>query len=154
MRIRYWRLGITDVLEANYPLEKVNHWDIKCIIGEYQHFGVFWFKYGTPYDKEPIHGICFYYNEIPQKTVLDLADFLKAKFDGEVLSRQNRVFLQGSEEFADPLSIGKLANELSLKFNAQVEITIEFEKVTQEEKEEKNNLNLPLNKALPIVGQD
>ncbi|MGA7043398.1 MAG: hypothetical protein WCF03_02085 [Nitrososphaeraceae archaeon] len=153
MRIRYWRLGITDVLGANYPAEKVSHWDIKCVVGEYQHFGVFWFKYGTPFDKEPVHGICFYYNEIPQKTVLDLADFLRSKFGGKVLHRQTRTFLQGSQEFADPRSIGNLANELSLKFNVPVEITIEFEKVTQKEKEE-NDLDLPANKALPIVGPD
>jgi hypothetical protein len=153
MRIRYWRLDITEVLKANYPVEKVNHWDIKCTIGEYQQFGVFWFKYGTPYDKEPIHGICFYYNEIPQQTVLDLIDFLKSKLDGKVLYKQTRVFLQDSKEFADSQSIGKLATELSLKFNVTIEITIEFEKVTEKEKVE-NSLDLPSNKALPIVGPD
>jgi hypothetical protein len=153
MRIRYWRLGIIEVLEANYPVEKVNHWDIKCMLGEYQHFGVFWFKYGTPFDKEAVHGICFYYNEIPQKTVLDLVDFLQSKFGGKVLDRQARIFLQGSKEFADPRSIGNLANELSLKFNIPVEVTIEFEKVTQKEKEE-TDLGLPSSKALPIVGPD
>lgn len=153
MRIRYWRLDITEVLKANYPVEKVNHWDIKCTIDEYQQFGVFWFKYGTPYDKEPIHGICFYYNEIPQQTVLDLVDFLKSKLGGKVLYKQTRVFLQDSKEFADSQSIGKLATELSLKFNVTIEITIEFEKVTEKEKVE-NSLDLPSNKALPIVGPD
>jgi hypothetical protein len=153
MRIRYWRLDITEVLKANYPVEKVNHWDIKCTIGEYQQFGVFWFKYGTPYDKEPIHGICFYYNEIPQQTVLDLIDFLKSKLGGKVLYKQTRVFLQDSKEFAGSQSIGKLATELSLKFNITIEITIEFEKVTEKEKVE-NSLDLPSNKALPIVGPD
>jgi hypothetical protein len=153
MRIRYWRLDITEVLKANYPVEKVNHWDIKCTIGEYQQFGIFWFKYGTPYDKEPIHGICFYYNEIPQQTVLDLIDFLKSKLGGKVIYKQTRVFLQDSKEFADSQSVGKLATELSLKFDVTIEITIEFEKVTEKEKVE-NSLNLPSNKALPIVGPD
>jgi len=153
MRIRYWRLDITEVLKANYPVEKVNHWDIKCNIGEYQQFGVFWFKYGTPYDKEPIHGICFYYNEISQQTVLDLIDLLKSKLGGKVLYKQTRVFLQGSKEFADSQSIGTLATELNLKFNVTIEITIEFEKVTEKEKV-KNSLDLPSNKALPIVGPD
>ena len=153
MRIRYWRLNTTEVLKANYPVEKVNHWDIKSTIGEYQQFGVFWFKYGTPYDKEPIHGICFYYNEIPQQIVQDLIDFLQAKLGGKVLYRQTRVFLQGSKEFADSQSIGRLATELSLKFNVTIEITIEFEKVTEKEKVE-NSLELPSNKALPIVGPD
>ncbi|HEU4984617.1 MAG TPA: hypothetical protein VFT58_03165, partial [Nitrososphaera sp.] len=27
MRVRYWRLGITDVLDSAYPAEKANHWD-------------------------------------------------------------------------------------------------------------------------------
>ena len=153
MRIRYWRLGITDVLEAKYPVEKANHWEIKCILDEYQHFGVFWFRYGTPYDKEPVHGICFYYNEIPKKIVQDLTEFIHLKFGGKVLYRQTRVFLHGSKEFADPKSIGTLANELSLKFSVPVEITIELEKVTDKEQQE-SSFNLPSSKALPIVGPD
>jgi hypothetical protein len=113
--------------------------------GEYQHFGVFWYKFGTPYDKEPVHGICFYYNEIPQKTVEELIELLHSKFGGKILYRQTRVFLQGSKEFADPKSVATLANELSLKFNSPVELTIEFEKVTKEE-QENNTYNLPSGK--------
>ena len=56
-------------------------------------------------------------------------------------------------KFSDPQTIGKLANEISVKFNGPVELTIEFEKVTAEE-QEKNLFNLPANKALPIVGPD
>ena len=153
MRVRYWRLGITDVLEARYPIEKANHWEIKCILGEYQQVGIFWFKYGTPYEKEPVHGISFYYNEIPSKILQEMIDFLHSKFGGKVLYRQTRVFLYGSKEFADPKSIGILANELSIKFNAPVEISIEFEKVIEKEREQ-NTFNLPPSKALPIVGPD
>ncbi len=153
MRLRYWRLGITDVLSAKYPQEKANHWEIKCMQGEYQHFGVFWYRYGTPYDKEPVHGICFYHNDIPKETIGDLTNFLSSQFGGKVLSKQSRVFLQGSKEFADAENLGKLANEISLHFKSPVELTIEFEKVTKDEQE--NNLfNLPTNKALPIVGPD
>ena len=153
MLLRYWRLGITDVLSATYPPEKANHWEIKCMQGQYQHFGVFWFRYGTPYDKEPVHGICFYYNDIPQTSVKELLDFLLSRYGGKILYRPSRVFLQGSKEFADPQSVGVLANDISLKFNSPVEITIEFEKVTKEE-QENNKFNLPPNKALPIVGPD
>jgi hypothetical protein len=46
-----------------------------------------------------------------------------------------------------------LANQLSLKFNSPVEISIEFEKITEEEKQQ-NSLSLPTTKALPIVGPD
>jgi len=153
MRLRYWRIGIPDLAEANYPIEKVNHWEIKCMQGEYQHFGVFWYRYGTPFDKEPVHGICFYYNEISLPVVQALTDFLLSKFGGKILYRKTRVFLQGSNEFSDPKSIGILAQEISLKFNAPIEITIEFEKVTKEEQDQ-NTFNLPPNKMLPIVGSD
>jgi hypothetical protein len=153
MRVRYWRLVITDVLSADYPAEKANHWDIKCMQGEYEHFGVFWYRYGTPFDKEPVHGICFYFNDVPQKTVQDLAAFLQGKFGGQLLYRQNRGFLQGSKEFADARSVGVLANELSLKFNAPVELTLEFEKATKDDVD-KESWKLPAGKALPIPGPD
>jgi hypothetical protein len=39
------------------------------------------------------------------------------------------------------------------KFNAPTEITIEFEKVTQQEQEQ-NAFNMPPKKSLPIVGTD
>src|SRR5919107_2036087 len=151
MRVRYWRLNITEVLNAAYPAEKANHWDIKCMQGEYEHFGVFWYRYGTPFDKEPVHGICFYYNDIPQKRVDELASFLQSKFGGKLLSLHSRGFLQGSKEFVDAKSIGMLANELSLRFNAPVELTIEFEKMSKEEVDQES-FKLPASKALPITG--
>jgi hypothetical protein len=153
VRVRYWRLGITDALSASYPVEKVNHWDIKCMQGQYEHFGVFWYRYGTPFDKEPVHGLCFYFNDVPKKTIDDLATFLQSKFGGQLLYRQSRGFLQGSREFADGKSIGMFANELSLRFNAPVELTIEFEKATKEEVEQEL-FKLPSSKALPIPGPD
>jgi hypothetical protein len=153
MRLRYWRLTAEDVLEAAYPPEKANHWEIKCMQGEYQHFGVFWYRYGTPFDKEPIHGICFYYNEIPEDSIQMLKDFLSNKVGGTPIRRKTRVFLQGSQEFSDPRAIGILAKEISTKFSAPAEVTIEFEKVTQQEQEE-NVFNMPPKKALPIVGID
>ncbi|HEX6646740.1 MAG TPA: hypothetical protein VF047_06135 [Nitrososphaeraceae archaeon] len=153
MRIRYWHLTISEILKARYPIERVNHWEIKCLYGEYEHFGIFWYKYGTPFDKEPVHGICFYHNEIPEKIVNELANYLISKFGGKILRRQSRVFLEGSKEINDSYNIGQLANEISLKFSIPVEITLEFEKVTKEEVDD-NSFNFPLKKALPIVGSD
>lgn len=153
MRVRYWHLNIQETLESTYPVEKINHWEIKCLCGEYQHFGVFWFKYGTPLDKEPVHGICFYYNEIEKRTIEDLIQYLTKRFGGKTLFRQTRVFLSGSKVIFDPGSIGRLANDLSLKFTAPVEITIELEKVSDEEITA-NKFNFPPKKALPIVGKD
>ena len=153
MRVRYWHLNIQDILECKYPLDKINHWEIKCLYKEHRHFGVFWFKYGTPFDKEPVHGICFYYNEIEEKTTRELTEYLLALFGGKILFRQTRVFLKGSKVIFDPKSIANLANELSLKFNVPVEITIELERVADEDITE-NNFNFPSKKALPIVGKD
>ena len=152
MRIRYWRLNFDDMRNGSYPIENVNHWEIKCLQGEYQHFGVFWYKYGTPFDKEPVNGICFYYNEIPIDTVKDIAEFLRSKYGGNISYRQTRAFLQGSKEFADRQSIINLAEELSSKYNAPIEMTIEFEKIEKDTHEKV--ITFPPNKALPIVGPD
>jgi hypothetical protein len=111
MRIRYWHLTIPEILNARYPLDKVNHWEIKCLYGEHEHFGIFWYKYGTPFDKEPVHGICFYYNEIPENIIKELTNYLVAKFGGKILRRQSRVFLEGSKEINDSYNISQLANE-------------------------------------------
>jgi hypothetical protein len=153
MRIRYWHLTISEILNARYPIDKLNHWEIKCLYGDHEHFGIFWYKYGTPFDKEPVHGICFYYNEIPENIIKELTHYLVAKFSGQILRRQTRVFLEGSKEINDSSNIGQLANEISLKFSIPVEITLEFEKVTKEEVDD-NSFNFPQKKALPIVGID
>ena len=153
MRVRYWHLTIPETLNAKYPLDKGNHWEIKCLYGDYEHFGVFWYKYGTPFDKEPIHGICFYYNEIPENIINELTDYLVSKFGGKILRRQTRVFLEGSKEVNDSNTIGNLANEISLKFSIPVEITLEFEKISKEEVDN-NTFNFPSKKGLPIVGID
>ncbi|TLX99357.1 MAG: hypothetical protein E6K92_10340 [Thaumarchaeota archaeon] len=78
---------------------------------------------------------------------------MQSKFGGQLLFRAARGFLQGSKEFADAKSVGMLANELSLKFNAPVELTLEFEKATKEEVEQES-FKLPASKALPITGPD
>jgi hypothetical protein len=153
MRIRYWRLGISEVMKAEYPENKVNHWEIKCMMGDYQHFGVFWYRYGTPFDKEPIPGICIYYNEVPRLTVEEIVQLLHMNYGGNIIYRQTRAFLRGSKEFAAADEIGTLANQLSLNFNCPAEISIEFERITEEEKV-RQSVSLPSSKALPIVGPD
>lgn len=152
MRVRYWRLNLDELRNGKYPIENVNHWEIKCLQGEYEHFGVFWYKYGTPFDKEPVNGLCFYYNDIPIEKVKDIADFLTSKFGGKISYRQTRGFLQGSKEFADNQSIANLAQELSIRYNAPIEMTIEFEKIDKETQDKV--ISLPEKKALPIAGPD
>jgi hypothetical protein len=151
MRIRYWRLTIEDLFVATYPLERANHWEIKCLQGEYEHFGVFWYRYGTPYDKEPVHGLAIYYNDVPKNIVDELIEMLHDNFGGEILRRQSRVFLNGSKEFTAPHEIAKLANEISKRFKGPVEITIEFEEISKDDRQE-NLINLPSSKLLEIPG--
>ena len=82
-----------------------------------------------------------------------MIEYLSSNFGGKILRRQTRVFLEGSKEVFDPNAIGRLANEISLKFSIPVEITLEFEKITKEEIDN-NRFNFPSKKALPIVGID
>ena len=152
MRVRYWRLSLKDLRDGTYPIDNVNHWEIKCLQGDHEHFGVFWYRYGTPFDKEPVNGICFYYNEIPVEKVKDIANFLSSKFGGHIAYRQTRAFLQGSKEFADKQSIAQLAEELSTRYNAPIEMTLEFERIDKDQQEK--IITLPSSKALPIVGPD
>jgi hypothetical protein len=151
MRIRYWGLTIEDLLLATYPLERANHWEIKCHQGEYEHFGVFWFRFGTPYDKEPVYGLATYYNDVQKDKINELTEMLHTRFGGEILHRQNRVFLNGSKEFTDPREIAKLANDISERFRGPVEITIEFEKISKDDRQE-NLIKLPQSKLLEIPG--
>ena len=151
MRIRYWGLTIEDLLLATYPLERANHWEIKCYQGEYEHFGVFWFRFGTPYDKEPVYGLATYYNDVQKDKINELTEMLHTRFGGEILHRQNRVFLNGSKEFTDPREIAKLANDISERFRGPVEITIEFEKISKDDRQE-NLIKLPQSKLLEIPG--
>jgi hypothetical protein len=151
MRIRYWRLTTEDLLQATYPLERANHWEIKCLQGEYEHFGIFWYKYGTPYDKEPIHGLAIYYNDVPKNKVDELIEMLHDSFGGEILRRQSRVFLNGSKEFTDPLEIAKLAVDIGVRFKGPVEITLEFEEISNADRQE-NIIKLPSSKLLEIPG--
>jgi hypothetical protein len=151
VRIRYWRLTVEDLSLATYPSERVNHWEIKCLQGEYEHFGVYWFRYGTPYDKEPVHGLAIYYNDIAQNKVDELTRMLHSNFGGEILRRQARVFLNGSKEFADPRELAKLAGDISARFKGPVEITLEFEEISEDDRQE-NLINLPPSKLLEIPG--
>ena len=63
------------------------------------------------------------------------------------------VFYRAQRSLRTEESIGRLANELSLRFSAPVEITIEFEKMTKEEIDQES-FKLPSSKALPITGPD
>jgi hypothetical protein len=151
MRVRYWRLSVEDMMKARYPPERAIHWEIKCIQGEYKHFGVFWFKYGTPYDKEPTHGLSAYYNDISQKKIEELIEMIHSKFGGDVLRRQTRVFFQGSKEITEAHEIGNLAAEISARFGGPVEITVEFDGIFKGD-QNRILINLPASKLLEVPG--
>ncbi|MGI0043502.1 MAG: hypothetical protein ACRD47_07305, partial [Nitrososphaeraceae archaeon] len=59
--------------------------------------------------------------------------------------------LNGSKEFADPREIAKLASDISVQFKGPVEITLEFEEISEDDRQE-NLINLPPSKLLEIPG--
>jgi len=151
-RDRYWKLTSDEVEKLNYNTQKVLNWEIKCIREPEENaefIGIFLYKHGTPFDYNPVKGISYYYNNIPRKDLPEITKFLKSKFGGEEKERGERVFLEGSKEFYDGKEIGQLAGELESKFKVKAAISIEFENLTEEEKEQ---ANLPPSKLLPVPG--
>ncbi|HLC09793.1 MAG TPA: hypothetical protein VJJ01_01605, partial [Nitrosopumilaceae archaeon] len=92
IRCRYWHLSIDELKKVTYDPKKVLVWEIKCSKDEAAHFGVFFYRNGTPWDYASIHGIVFYYNMISRDEVNRIAEFLKGKFGGEIKEKGERVF--------------------------------------------------------------
>jgi hypothetical protein len=61
------------------------------------------------------------------------------------------VFLNGSKEFTDPQEIAKLAIDIGDRFKGPVEITVEFEEISNADRQE-NIIKLPSSKLLEIPG--
>ena len=110
---------------------------------------MFLYKHGTPFDYNLIKGITYYHNNIERKEIPEISKFLKSKVGGEEKERGERVFLEGSKEFFSGKDVGHLAKELESKFKAKASISIEFENLTEDEKE---HAGLPTAKLLPVPG--
>ena len=114
---------------------------------EAKFIGVFLYKNGTPYDYESKKGIVYYYNNIDRDELPAITKFLKNKFNGNVIEKGERIFLEGSKEIYDAKDIANLAKELENELKANSIISMEFHDTTQEQLKE---WGFPEAKLLPI----
>ena len=149
-KFRYWKLDYADVEKLTYNSDNILNWEIKCIRepeDEAKFIGVFLYKNGTPLDYESKKGIVYYYNNIDRSELPGITKFLKNKFNGNVLEKGERIFLEGSKEIYEPIEIANLAKELESKLNAKSIISMELHDTTQEQLKE---WGFPEAKLLPI----
>ena len=149
-KFRYWKLTYDDVEKLTYEHSKILNWEIKCVRepeDEAKFIGVFLYKNGTPYDYESKKGIVYYYNNIERSELPSITKFLKNRFNGNVVEKGERIFLEGSNEIYDPKEIANLAKDLENELNANPIISIELHDTTQEQLKE---WGFPEAKLLPI----
>ena len=149
-KFRYWKLTYDDVEKLTYETSKILNWEIKCVRepeDEAKFIGVFLYKNGTPYDYESKKGIAYYYNNIDRDELPAITKFLKNKFNGNVIEKGERIFLEGSKEIYDAKDIANLAKELENELKANSIISMEFHDTTQEQLKE---WGFPEAKLLPI----
>lgn len=152
-RDRYWKLTADELEKINYNSEKLLNWDIKCVRepeDKAEFFGIFQYRHGTPLDYTSIKGIVYHHNNIPRNELSQITKFLKSKFGGKEIEKGERVFLEDSKEIYTGKEIAELAKDAEEKFNTKATITLEFEGLTEKEKEESL---LPASKLLPIPGR-
>ena len=111
-KFRYWKLTSEEVQKLNYNTDNVLNWEIKCIRepeDEAKFIGVFLYRNGTPYDYIAKKGIAYYYNNIDRSELPNITKFLKSKFNGKVIEKGERIFLDGSDEIYSSKDISNLA---------------------------------------------
>ena len=89
----------------------------------------------------------YYYNNIERKELPSITKFLKSRFNGDVVEKGERIFLEGSNEIYDPKDIAKLAKDLENELNANAIISMELHDTTQEQLKD---WGFPEAKLLPI----
>ena len=149
-KFRYWKLTSEEVQKLNYNTDNVLNWEIKCIRepeDEAKFIGVFLYRNGTQYDYIAKKGIEYYYNNIDRSELPNITKFLKSKFNGKVIEKGERIFLDGSDEIYSSKDISNLAKELEEKFKVKPIISMELNDTTQEEL---NEWGFPEAKLLPI----
>ena len=149
-KFRYWKLTYGDVEKLTYDSSKILNWEIKCIRepeDEAKFIGVFLYRNGTPHDYESKKGIVYYHNNIDRNELPAITKFLKNKFNGNIVEKSERIFLEGSKEIYEPRDIASLAKELEGELNANPVISMELDDTTQEELKE---WGFPEAKLLPI----
>ena len=149
-KFRYWKLTYGDVEKLTYNSDKILNWEIKCVRepeDEAKFIGVFLYRNGTPLDYESKKGIVYYHNNIERKELPSITKFLKDRFNGNILEKGERIFLEGSNEIYDPIDIANLAKDLENKLEAKSIISMELHDTTQEQLKE---WGFPEAKLLPI----
>ena len=149
-KFRYWKLTYGDVEKLTYNPDKILNWEIKCVREpevEARFIGVFLYRYGTPLDYDSKKGIVYYYNNIERKELPSITKFLKNRFNGNLVEKAERIFLEGSNEIYDPKEIANLAKDLENELNANPIISIELHDTTQEQLKD---WGFPEAKLLPI----
>ena len=149
-KFRYWKLTYGDVEKLTYDSSKILNWEIKCIRepeDEAKFIGVFLYRNGTPHDYESKKGIVYYHNNIDRNELPAITKFLKNKFNGNIVEKSERIFLEGSKEIYEPRDIASLAKELEGELNANPVISMELDDTTQEQLKE---WGFPEAKVLPI----
>ena len=152
-RSRYWKLTSDEVETFTYNEGKLLNWEIKAIREPNEDnifIGIFLFRNGTPFDYESIKGITYYYNNIQSSEVSNITKFLKNKFGGKEMKKGERIFLSGSKIIYSGKEIGSLTKEFDSKFNTKSIISLEFENLTDDERQESG---LPDSKLLPIASK-
>ena len=149
-KFRSWKLTYGDVEKLTYDSSKILNWEIKCIRepeDEAKFIGVFLYRNGTPHDYESKKGIVYYHNNIDRNELPAITKFLKNKFNGNIVEKSERIFLEGSKEIYEPRDIASLAKELEGELNANPVISMELDDTTQEQLKE---WGFPEAKLLPI----
>ena len=149
-KFRYWKLTYDDVEKLTYDPDKILNWEIKCVRepeNDAKFIGVFLYRNGTPHDYEAKKGIVYYYNNIERSELPSITKFLKNRFNGNVIEKGERIFLEGSDEIYEPKDIAVLAKDLENEFKANPIISMELHDTTQEELKE---WGFPEAKLLPI----
>ena len=149
-KFRYWKLTYDDVEKLTYNPDKILNWEIICVREpevEARFIGVFLYRYGTPLDYDSKKGIVYYYNNIERKELPSITKFLKSRFNGDVVEKGERIFLEGSNEIYDPKEIANLAKDLESELNANPIISMELHDTTQEQLKD---WGFPEAKLLPI----
>ena len=152
-RFRYWKLTSDDAKKLTHNPDKILNWEIKGVRKpeeDAKFIGIFLYRNGTPYGYDTLSGIVYYHNNIDRSELPNITKFLKNRFGGEVIEKDDRIFLKNSKEIYSGKEIGELAEGCDAKFNTKSVISIELADVTQEEL---NKWGYPNSKLLPIPGK-
>jgi len=152
-RFRYWKLTSDDAKKLTHDVKKILNWEIKGVRKpeeDAKFIGIFLYRNGTPYGYDTLSGIVYYHNNIDRNELPAITKFLKNRFGGEVVEKDDRIFFKNSKEFYSGNDLVVLAEECDAIFNTKSVISIELAAVTQDDLKK---WGYPDSKLLPIPGK-